>query len=143
MDTHPPFFGQPGQPVPSVDPNDLKTVFEFFHETATQSQGGQTGVSVEIFQRLCKPGADISAVTYRAMMLGSLTNPKLPEEFSRFWKEQLAPWTTDGHFDTVIYREFAQLPMEWMGLGVIRQGFPFDAELLLRRLRGSEGRVRS
>ena len=76
------------------------------------------------------------ALAYRAMMLSMLTNPKFPEELTRYWKEQLAPWTTDGHFDAAVYREFAQLPLEWMGVGVVREGFPFDAESLLRRLRG-------
>jgi hypothetical protein len=134
MDMISQLFGQPGQPVPPVDPEDLKTVCEFFGEIERQNPKGGVGVDMGVYQHLCKPGADIPAVAHRAAMLRLLTTPMVPKEFNAFWKKQLAPWTHDGHPDPALYREFAQLPMEWMGICVVTQGLPFDAELLRRRL---------
>jgi hypothetical protein len=139
MDMISQLFGRPGQPVPPVDPEDLKTVCEFFDEMHKQNPKGGVGVDMGVYQHLCKPGADIPAVAHRAAMLRLLTTSTHSQEFNAFWKEQLAPWTHDGHLDDAVYREFAQLPMEWMGVGVVRQGLPFDAGLLLRRLRKEEG----
>jgi hypothetical protein len=137
MDTLPPLFGSPGQPVPSVDPDDLKIVYELFQDIERQNPEQQVGVDIGVFKEVCKPDADISALAYRSMMLRLLAGPAPSKELEPHWKNTLAPWTHDGHLDAAVYREFAQLPMEWIGVGVVRQGPPFDAELLFRRL--SEG----
>jgi len=121
------FGGQPRDPVPPVDPDDLKTAFEVFQDAATRDPGGRSAVGFDVFQHACKPGADISSITYRAMMLGVLV---------RHAQEQLAPWMKDGRLDPAVFREFAQVPMEWVGRGVERQGLPFDVEELFRRLKG-------
>jgi hypothetical protein len=75
-------------------------------------------------------GVDFPSVTYRAMMLQFLVMHA---------KEQLEPWTKEGQLDAAVFREVAQMPLEWMGTGVERQGLPFDAEELFRRLRGQSG----
>ncbi len=121
------FGGKPGQPVPPVDPDDLKTAFEIFQNVARRYPDGRSDVGVDVFQHPCKPGAGISAITYRAMMLGVVV---------RHAQAQLAPWTKDGHLDLAVFHEAAQLPMEWMGVGFVRESAPFDADEFLRRLRG-------
>jgi hypothetical protein len=64
----PPFFGQPGQPVPSGDPEDLKIVHDFFQETASRNPGASPpAVCVDIFKKLCKHGADMPTITYREL----------------------------------------------------------------------------
>jgi len=40
----------------------------------------------------------------------------------------------DGQLDDIVFREAAQIPMEFMGAGVQRQGWPFDVDELLRRI---------
>ncbi len=124
------FPGKPGRPVPEVDPQDLQTAHDIFSCAAKSRPGGNVGVSIQIFQHACKPGADIPSVTYRAMLIGFL----LP-----IAKEQLQPWMKEGQLDAAVFREFARLPMKWMGTGAQQQGFPFDAEALFQRLQDEAG----
>lgn len=35
----------------------------------------------------------------------------------------------------VVFRAAAEIPMEWMGVGIVRQGLPLDAEEFLRLVR--------
>ena len=82
---------------------------------------------MEVFTQACPPGADIQSLTYRAMML---------QVFVSHAQNQVAPWTKDGHLTEGVFREVAQVSMEWMGVGVERKGLPFDADELLRRITG-------
>jgi hypothetical protein len=111
--------------VPQVDPDDLKTVFEFVREAAKDHPVGGFGFSAEIFKGTLKPGADIRAICYRRMMLHGFVSiaPNL-----------LASWMNDGQLDDIAFREAAQIPMEFIGAGVERQGWPFDVDELLRRI---------
>jgi hypothetical protein len=117
--------GKPGEPVPQVDARDLRTAFEIFRAAANDHPGQHVGVSVEVLQRDCKPGADIRAVSSRFMMLSG---------FLSIAPEHLAPWMKDGQLDDIVFREAAQIPMEFTGAGVQRQGWPFDVDELLRRI---------
>lgn len=63
------FQGQAGQPVPQVDPLDIKAVWQIGKETMESHPGQNVGIGVEFFERACKPGANIPAVTYRAGMI--------------------------------------------------------------------------
>jgi hypothetical protein len=127
MEEPPVFGGNPGEPVPPVDPEDLKTLFEIFQDATKHHPGGGVGVDLEVFKHACKADADIPSLTYRAMMLQLLLSHA---------QEQLALWTKEGQLDFAVFREAAQLPMEWIGVGVERQGLPFDIDELFRRLRG-------
>jgi hypothetical protein len=120
-------FGRAGEPVPTVDAEDLQTAYEILTDPAHRpAGGGQVGFSIDIFRRTCKAGADISAVTYRAMMLQLL--PMVA-------REQVAPFVKeDGKFDAMVYREFAGFPMKWLPQGSMPAGTPFDLEEFLRRL---------
>ena len=129
MEGLPTLFGNPGDPVPEVDPEDVKTVWDIWQDTASHSPDGRASVSVTIFRHACKPGADIPAVIYRGMMLQLLL---------QFAKTELERWTKDGQMDFAVLREIARLPMVWIGVGAMRAGMPFDAEELLRRLSKTE-----
>jgi hypothetical protein len=119
------FAGKPGEPVPQVDPDDLKTVFEFVREAAKDHPVGGIGFSAKIFKGILKPGADVGAICYRRMMLHGLVS---------IAPEHLALWMKDGQLDDIVFREAAQIPMEFIGAGVERQGWPFDVDELLRRI---------
>jgi hypothetical protein len=75
--------GKPDEPVPQVDADDRKTVFEVFQDMANRHPGGSVAVGLGIFQKARKPGADIPSLTYRSMMLQTVVQPA---------QEQLAPW---------------------------------------------------
>jgi hypothetical protein len=47
------------------------------------------------------------------------------------------PWTKDGELTEPVFRAAAQVPMEWIGVGVVRQGLPFDLEDFMRRVSGA------
>lgn len=52
-------------------------------------------------------------------------------------QEQLAPWVNEGEMDDAIFRSIAQVPMEWIGVGIVRHGPPFDFEDFMRRVRAA------
>jgi hypothetical protein len=122
----PSFGGKPGELVPRVDPDDLKTVWQFFKGSLERSEWPVT-TGADFLQRVCKPGADVQALSYRAMMLSLLI---------RHAQQQLAPRNTEGELDDNVFRAAAEIPMEWIGVGITRRGLPFDVEDFMRRLRG-------
>jgi hypothetical protein len=132
MNAMPSFFGTAGEAVPAVDAEDLQTAYEILTDRAHRpAGGGRAGFSIEVFSRACKAGADISAVSYRAMMLQLL--PTLAHE-------QIGPlMKDDGKFDVMVYREFAGSPMTWLAQGSMRAEAPFDVEEFLRRLEAGRG----
>jgi hypothetical protein len=111
-----------------VDAVDLQSVYEILTDRAHRSAGA---FSTRIFDGACRGGADISAVSYRAMMLQLLP---------MFAREQVAPlMKDDGKFDALVYREFAGFPMTWLPQGSAREGMPFDVDEFLRRLASGGG----
>ncbi len=124
-------FGPPGAPVPEVDAEDVKAVWELGKDIEARHPA-ETGelrayaVGIEVFKAACKPGANIPAVSYRGMMLGMLI---------RHAQEQLAPWLKEGNPADAVFRAIAQVPMEWMGVGVVRKGLPLDTKDFIRRVK--------
>ena len=51
---------------------------------------------------------------------------------SRLAPEQLAQFTRDGQPDDAVFRAAAKVPTEWMGVGIVREGPPFDVNEFLR-----------
>jgi hypothetical protein len=122
----PSFGGNPDEQVPRVDPDDLKTVWQF-RQGSLQRSEWPVATGADFLRQLCKPGADVKALGYRAMMLSLLIQHA---------QEQLAPWNTDGKLDDNVFRAAAEIPMQWIGVGIERLGLPFDVEDFMRRLRG-------
>jgi hypothetical protein len=120
MEQPPQFGGEPGQPVPQVDPGDLKAAWKLFQDCGAN---GAVGTGVDLLRQICKPGADMAAIGYRAAMLNLLT---------RVAPERLEPWCKDGRLDDGVLRAAARVQLEWMGVGITRQGWPFDVEEFVR-----------
>jgi hypothetical protein len=116
----PPHFGEPGEPVPQVGPGDLKAIWVFFEDSPANAA---VATGVELLRQVCKPGADIGALSYRAMMLSLLT---------RNAHEQLKPYSKDGRLDDGAIRAAARVQMEWMGVGIVRHDLPFDVNEFVR-----------
>ena len=117
------YSGKAGEPVPEVDPGDLKAVWELAREVKERHPEGGVAIGVDIYEQRCKPAANIPAVTYRASMLGMLCNVA-PVAMNPLIQDRL---------DAVL-RTAAQVPMEWIGQGV-RKGWPFDPDDFVRRVR--------
>ena len=119
MDPHPLFGGVAGEQVPAADSEDVKAAWALTREVEKTHPGRQVGIGTEIFERTCRPGADIQAVFYRASMITMLLRvaPELQDQLD------------------AVFRAAAEIPMEWMGVGTPRRGFPFDAEDFMRRVR--------
>ena len=114
---NPPFFGgNPGEPVPKVDPQDLKTLWQKQQELQARHPGEQVAMGMGLAEQICKPGADIPALGYRATILWLL---------SQIERERFAAFTKDGQPIDAAFRAAAKVPVEWMGEGITRQA-PFD-----------------
>jgi hypothetical protein len=122
----PSFGGEPGEPVPQVDAHDVRAVWKLGQEAKKDHPGENVGIASDIFVRACKAGANIQAVFYRTAHMAMLQHI-VPEIFE--------PWTKDGELLDSVFRAAAEVPMEWIGVGVVRNGLPFDVDDLLRRLR--------
>ena len=115
-----PFGGKPGEPVPAVDPDDVKSVWKLGKEAEAR---GVKAIGGAIIEQACKPGADTGAVYYRATSIWMMAH---------IAPEQLAQFTRDGQPDDAVFRAAAKVPTEWMGAGVVRQGPPFDVNEFLK-----------
>ncbi len=121
-----PLGGKPGEPVPEVDPDDLKTIWEMSRDLEASHPGQHGAIGIGLIRQACKPGANVEATFYRASLL-SLTKHFAPEQWAGLAK--------DGQIDDAVFRAAAQTPMEWMGVGVVREGLPFDFDEFMRRAR--------
>src|SRR5579859_146246 len=123
MGNAPSFLGNPGEPVPEVDANDLKT---FWQRTRDLQARVPEHVSIGLeANAICGPDTNARAVWYRTSMIAVL-NHVAPE--------QMAPWIRDQQVSDVVFRTMASIPMEWIGPAE-REGLPFDVEEFFRRLR--------
>ena len=111
----PRFGGKPGEPVPAVDPNDVKSVWKI-QKDPTRSTGAAS--SIGLLTQACKPGADLQAVIYRSSFLWIITQTA-PDQLERFTEEAVS-------------RAAANVPAEWTGVGIVREGPPFDVNEFLR-----------
>jgi hypothetical protein len=124
----PQFGGQPGEPVPAVDPEDIKASWEFQQERQAEHPGEQIAVAASLAQSICKPGADIQAVGYRSMMIWMMTQVA---------REQIAPFLKDGQPTDALFHAAAKVPLEWMEVGIVQNGPPFDLNEFLRLCAGN------
>ena len=119
----PKFGGEPGEPVPEVDPDDIKTAWTAQHELEQRHPTGPAQLGAFAGQYLFKPGTDIQAVGYRATLIWMMT---------KFAPEQIAPYLKDGLPTDAVFRAASKVRLEWMGVGIVRQGPPFDVTEFLR-----------
>jgi hypothetical protein len=118
----PPFGGKPGEPVPTVDPEDVKTVWQVMKDVDARHPGKSVAVGIDLVRRACRPGTNIEAVGYRVGFL-SMMSYIAPED-PRF--------TRDRQPDEAVFRATAMVPAVWMGVGIVQQAPPFDVKEFLR-----------
>ena len=118
----PRFGGKPGEPVPAVDPEDVKTVWQIGRDAQAHA-GKNVAVGADLMKRACKPGANIEAVTYRSWLIW-LTEQIAPEQLARF--------TRESQPDDAVFRAAGKITAKWMGVGIVHQGPPFDVNEFLR-----------
>jgi|SRR5215469_1596343 len=109
--------------VPSVDPTDLKNVWNMGREVQTHSPGQQVAVDRKIFQSVCGPNADATVVAYRAFILGMVERHGL-----------LSRWQHNGQLDDVIFELAAKFPIKRMSMGVPQRGLPLDVQEFVKQL---------
>jgi hypothetical protein len=119
----PKFGGNPGEPVPEVDPENVKIVWSIQSEAEARHPGQAVATGAELLKRACKAGADIEAVSYRASQLFLLR---------MIAPEQWALLTSSGQPTDAVFTAAAKVPMEWMGVGIVRQGPPFNFDEFLQ-----------
>ena len=89
----------------------------------------QFAIGRGVFEQVCKPGADLDAISFRSAKLGIIP---LLAEIGAIPQEALDTIMADGQFTDAALRGMAQLPMEWIETGVAKQGMPFDWEQFLQ-----------
>jgi hypothetical protein len=118
----PPLFGgQPGELVPEVDPEDLKALWRAQQEFQSRYPGKKVAMGMSIVEQICKPGADIQAIAYRASMMWLL---------SQIARERFSPFMKDGQPIDTAFRAAAKVPVKWMGVASAQQA-PFDVDEFL------------
>jgi hypothetical protein len=85
-------------------------------------------IGVEQWKSACSPGADVRAVFFRVSML------RILQMFSGSGA-LISPWLHDGKPDDAVFKVVATLPMTGLQPGTPRQGFPFDAEELIKLIK--------
>lgn len=125
MDTESGWGGKSGEPVPSVDAADIRSVWEAQREFEKRFPPSSFGlVAVAGGPSHCSEGADVRAVGYRTVFLNLLISHS-PE---------VALHIRDGQPDEVLFRAIAEIPMVWIGEKT-HEGLPFDEREFMRRLR--------
>src|SRR5580692_12191266 len=111
--------------VPPVDPSDLKDVWKRGQELRALhgSEPAVTSYDLRGDCSNCSPGADVTAVWYRASMLSLLAEsvgllpPEMPSEVR-----------------DVVFNVAAKFPMKRMELGVQYQGLPMDVDGFVKQI---------
>lgn len=115
--------------VPKVSVDDLRNVWKLFSDVQARHPGEQMILGNDVYNSVCGPGADITAVWFRASMLWMLKE-MLPE--------QVASWMRDGRFEDVVYEIAAAFPMQRLQTGIVREGPPFDVEEFVRQVEAKQ-----
>ena len=106
-----------GVPAPQVDPNDLKSLWEFVKTVQKElpRPSESFGIDSDLLAEHCSPGADIPAVMFRCSF------------FMLFMKQGLlAPWLDGDKPFEFLFQVFATYPVH---VG------KFDTETLLQHIR--------
>ena len=113
------------KPVAAVAPADLKNVWAMQDDAQARSPGQQVAIGTDLWKSACGAGADVRAVFFRVSMLRML-------QMLSGSGGLISPWLHDGKPDDAVFKVVATLPMIGLQLGTPRQGFPFDAEELIK-----------
>jgi hypothetical protein len=114
--------GAAGEPVPSVDSSDMKALWMLGQDVRKDHPEGGVAIGVNLVEALCKPGANIEALSYRIQMVGFVRHI-FPEVMDPLMKDKL---------DAVL-AVASEVPMKWIG-GTVHHGWPFDPDDFVRRV---------
>lgn len=91
-----------GKPIPPVDANDVKRIWELTFDSpeGQQAPNACMGWDVRLVIEQCSQGADPLAVFFRASLLKSLREGELPDE-----------WRDGGRFHDVVFQTLATFPL--------------------------------
>jgi hypothetical protein len=115
--------GEPGEPVPEVDAQDIKTIWREQQELQARHLDEGGAIEMGLAEHLCTPGANIQAVDYRTTLIWMMT---------QIAPEQIASFLQDGQPADGVFRAAAKVPLEWMGVGIVRRDPPFDVNEFVR-----------
>lgn len=127
--------GSENGPVPVVDPVDLKSVWAMQTDSQTLARGEQFAICVDLYKRVCSPGADVYAVFTRVSILRMLKSMSDSGGL-------ISPWLHHGKPDDAVFKVVATFPMVRMQPGVRQGGLPLDVEELIRQI-GKETKQRT
>jgi hypothetical protein len=102
-------------PVPTVDPADLRRVWELQEKFQASHPGLQCVVDG---RGACDPGVDFQAIGFRLGMLGLM--------------RKIHAWPPNTRLPDALFKALAIIPMTGMAPGVPQQKLPFDLDELLR-----------
>ena len=127
--------GSENGPVPAADPADLKSIWALQTDSQTLAPGEQLAINVDLYKRVCSPGADVRAAFIQESMLRVLT---LMSESGGL----ISPWLHHGKPDDAVFEVVATFPMARMQPGIPRRGLPLDVQELIRHI-GNEANQRT
>ena len=116
-------IGIPGAPVPTVDPADLQALWRYTLELRAQYPNGGVGTDINALKNLLSPGADTRAVAYRSSMLWLL-------------EMMLESAWPGGQLSESAFKVAARMELQWVPVGGLRKGFPFDLERFIAEVQG-------
>jgi len=126
-------FGQSGEPVPEVAPEDITAIARKCRDIEKQFPGKPFAFSMETLRDLCTPDSDVRAVWYRFVCVNILrlieremhsADPALAE-----FRRSMDSILKDGELTDAALDASAAIPMIWRVEG---EGLPFDFDEFLR-----------
>lgn len=118
------FDSTAGEPVPEVDPADIKAVLEIGLDMERRHPGGEYAIGRAVYENAIKPGALFKAVLYRAAKVNT---------FRMFARSVMDPFLQQK-LEAVCVAA-AQIPMKWTDTKIIRDEWAFDPDEFVRRVR--------
>jgi hypothetical protein len=92
-----------GAPIPAVDPADILCVRDLYKDLAQrlpEFNEGKVSLGVDMLANVCRPGANVFAVSMRSQILWMMHKLGL-----------LAEWQHDAELDEAVYRAAAVIPV--------------------------------
>lgn len=116
-------YGRAGEPVPQVDPSDMKALWSLWEDSRKTHPEGGAMIGMSLMRALCKPGANVAAVNYRANKIEMLRHI-LPDIMEPLIQDKL-----EG-----VLKAASEIPMKWIG-ATVHHGWTFDPDDFVRRVR--------
>ena len=110
-------------PVPVVPAADLRAMWEFYEDVNRRHPEEDAAVGAGMLQEVC-PDADLYAVGYRCAML----------QIIEMHAEVRDAWSKNCRLKDAVVEVLAKIPMDWMPLGRVRKGLPFDIESFMEQV---------